>query len=72
MAVLASPLMPGKAETLWGVLGQPGEAAKADWASLRAPPVTGASTRKPDGLSPTPGTNRNQFTDNKLSCYHGT
>ena len=54
MAILASPLMPGKAEELWGVLGQPGEAAAAPWASLAAPPVTGAHTRKPDGLFPRP------------------
>jgi methionyl-tRNA synthetase len=54
MAVLASPLMPGKAEELWGVLGQPGAAAEAGWASLTAPPVTGARTRKPDGLFPRP------------------
>jgi methionyl-tRNA synthetase len=54
MAVLASPLMPGKAEELWGVLGQPGTAAGADWGALDAPPVTGSSTRKPDGLFPRP------------------
>ena len=54
MAILASPLMPGKAEELWGALGQPGEAAAATWASLAAPPVTGAHTRKPDGLFPRP------------------
>ena len=54
LAVLASPLMPGKAQELWGVLGQPGEAAGADWASLASPPVTGAATRKPEGLFPRP------------------
>ena len=54
MAVLASPLMPGKAEELWGVLGQAGTAATAQWASLAAPPVTGTVTRKPDGLFPRP------------------
>ncbi len=54
MAVLASPLLPRKAEELWGLLGQSGEAAKADWNSLLAPPVSGASTRKPDALFPRP------------------
>ena len=59
LAVLASPFMPGKAEELWGVLGLPGEAASASVGHSDAPPVTGARTRKPDGLFPTPGTNRN-------------
>ncbi len=54
MAVLVSPLMPAKAEELWSVLGQDGSAATADWASLASPPVTGTSTRKPDGLFPRP------------------
>jgi methionyl-tRNA synthetase len=51
MAVLASPLMPGKAEELWGVLGQPGEAA-ALAESLPAPPPDRARTQKRTGSSP--------------------
>jgi len=54
LAVLTSPLMPGKAEELWTVLGQGGAAAEAPWASLASPPVAGAVTRKPDGLFPRP------------------
>jgi methionyl-tRNA synthetase len=54
LAVLASPLMPGKAEELWGVLGQPGEAARAHWGTLASPAVTGSVTRKPGGLFPRP------------------
>jgi methionyl-tRNA synthetase len=54
MAILASPLMPGKAEELWRALGQEGTAATAEWTSLEAPPMAGASTRKPDGLFPRP------------------
>ena len=54
LAVLASPLMPGKAEELWGVLGQPGEAATAGWGTLASPPVAGSATRKPGGLFPRP------------------
>ena len=41
MAILASPLMPGKAEELWGVLGLPGEAASAKWGTLDCPPGDG-------------------------------
>jgi methionyl-tRNA synthetase len=54
LAVLVSPLMPGKAEELWAVLGQDGAAAAARWESLESPPVAGALTRKPDGLFPRP------------------
>ncbi|MEZ4412278.1 MAG: methionine--tRNA ligase [Gemmatimonadales bacterium] len=54
LAVLVSPLMPGKAEELWAVLGQDGRAAAARWESLDSPPVAGAATRKPDGLFPRP------------------
>lgn len=54
LAVLASPLMPGKAEELWNALGQEGAASTASWASLDAPPVAGTSTHKPEGLFPRP------------------
>ena len=54
MAVLSSPLMPGKAQELWELLGQPGEAAAAVWGTLEAPPVAGAATTKPTGLFPRP------------------
>lgn len=57
MAVLASPLLPRKAEELWGFLGQSGEASAADWNSLLSPPVAGAATRKPEALFPRPETN---------------
>ncbi len=54
MAILASPLMPGKAEELWACLGLPGCAAEAPWSSLQDPPVTGMVTHKPAGLFPRP------------------
>ncbi len=54
LAVLASPLMPGKAEELWAALGQGGAASAASWASLDSPPVAGTSTHKPEGLFPRP------------------
>jgi methionyl-tRNA synthetase len=54
MAILASPLIPGKAEELWRALGQEGTAASAEWASLQAPRTAGAATRKPEGLFPRP------------------
>lgn len=54
LAVLASPLMPGKADELWGALGLPGGASGAVWGTLAAPPVLGLVTRKPEGLFPRP------------------
>ena len=54
LAVLVSPFIPGKARALWDSLGVAGEVAKADWNSLAAPPVAGASTRKPETLFPKP------------------
>jgi len=54
LAVLASPFVPGKAQTLWQALGQPGEAAAAHWASVAHPPVAGTATTKPEVLFPKP------------------
>jgi methionyl-tRNA synthetase len=54
LAVLAAPFTPGKAQTLWSVLGLPGEVSEADWASLAAPPVAGLATRRPEVLFPKP------------------
>ena len=54
LAVLVSPFMPGKAQVLWEALGQAGNCAAADWASLEAPALTGARTAKPENLFPRP------------------
>jgi len=54
LAVLASPFVPGKAQTLWQALGQAGDSADAQWVSLDQPPVAGTPTRKPEVLFPKP------------------
>lgn len=54
LAVLTSPFMPAKAQALWAHLGQGGEAARAEWRLLGAPPVAGTRVTKPDGLFPKP------------------
>ena len=54
LALMASPFTPGKAQTLWQALGQPGEAAAAQWASVGQPPVAGTATTKPEVLFPKP------------------
>ena len=52
LAVLSSPFLPGKAEELWAVLGQPGTAAGASYATLEHADSTGARVVKPAGLFP--------------------
>jgi methionyl-tRNA synthetase len=52
LAVLTSPFLPGKAEELWGSLGQPGSAAGASLAALESPRVSGLLVRKSAGLFP--------------------
>jgi methionyl-tRNA synthetase len=54
LAVLSSPFMPGKAQALWEALGQAGDCAAADWATLESPSLTGARTAKPENLFPRP------------------
>jgi methionyl-tRNA synthetase len=54
LAVLASPFMPGKAEVLWDDLGQSGPISATDWVRLVTPLMSGASTRKREGLFPKP------------------
>ena len=54
LALLTSPFIPLKAQVLWEALGQPGEAARADWGRARKPDMAGAATQKPDGLFPKP------------------
>jgi methionyl-tRNA synthetase len=54
LAVMFSPVMPGKAQELWAALGQGGEVAQAGWARTGAPEVAGALVRKPEGLFPRP------------------
>ena len=52
LAVLVSPIMPGKAQDLWAALGQQGEVARAGWVAAETLRTTGSGTRKPEGLFP--------------------
>jgi len=54
LAVLASPFIPGKAQSLWQTLGGRGEIGPTQWVSLETPPVAGMATTKPDVLFPKP------------------
>ncbi len=53
LAVLAWPFMPGKAGSLWQLLGQADRPTRA-WNAATQPEVTGLTVRKPDGLFPKP------------------
>ncbi|MEP6589997.1 MAG: methionine--tRNA ligase [Gemmatimonadota bacterium] len=53
LAVMTSPVMPGKAQELWSALGRSGT-AEAAWNEALSPDMTGAATRKPENLFPKP------------------
>jgi methionyl-tRNA synthetase len=54
LALMASPFIPGKAQTLWENLGLEGQAASASWSAAEDPPVSGRTSRKPEILFPKP------------------
>jgi methionyl-tRNA synthetase len=54
LAVMSSPFIPGKAETLWEDLGLAGNAAGSGWAAAANPPVAGVQIRKGSILFPKP------------------
>jgi methionyl-tRNA synthetase len=54
LAVLAAPLIPGKAQALWQSLGLDAEELPRAWKQLSAPPVERLVTKKPEVLFPKP------------------
>jgi methionyl-tRNA synthetase len=54
LAVMTSPFTPGKAQTLWEMLGLEGEAASASWADAEDPPVAGRRIKRAEVLFPKP------------------
>ena len=54
LAVMFSPVMPAKAQELWGALGQTGALAGAGWARATHPEASGSSVTKPEALFPRP------------------
>jgi methionyl-tRNA synthetase len=54
LAVMASPFIPGKAQTLWETLGIDGGIVSASWSAAENPPVAGRTSRKPEILFPKP------------------
>jgi methionyl-tRNA synthetase len=54
LALLSSPFIPGKAQTLWESLGLSGSPGGAPWGSFGTPPVAGSATTRPEVLFPKP------------------
>jgi methionyl-tRNA synthetase len=54
LAIMASPFIPGKAQTLWEALGMENKVAAAGWAAAENPRVAGCTSRKPEILFPKP------------------
>jgi len=54
LAVMFAPVMPGKAQELWGALGQQGAVTGAGWAWATRPEASGSRVTKPEGLFPRP------------------
>ncbi len=52
LAVLVSPFLPAKAQTLWESLGQNGAPDAAGYAAAQAPDLSGKAVRKPQNLFP--------------------
>jgi methionyl-tRNA synthetase len=54
LAVMTSPFIPGKAQTLWQLLGMEGEVAAGPWAGAEQPQIAGRTVRSPEVLFPKP------------------
>jgi methionyl-tRNA synthetase len=54
LALMASPIIPGKAQTLWENVGMDGRAGSASWSLAENPPVAGRTSGKPEILFPKP------------------
>jgi methionyl-tRNA synthetase len=54
LAILASPYIPGKAQSLWETLGAEGHAASANWQAAENPPILGHTVSRAEVLFPKP------------------
>jgi methionyl-tRNA synthetase len=54
LAVMSSPFIPSKAQTLWEMLGLEGEVAAATWSAAEEPRVGGRSVSRAEVLFPKP------------------
>jgi methionyl-tRNA synthetase len=54
LAIMACPFIPAKAQSLWQMLGMPGEVAAAPWSLAERPAVAGGAVSPPEVLFPKP------------------
>jgi methionyl-tRNA synthetase len=54
LAVLISPFIPAKAQTLWQMLGSDGDVASTRWSTATEPPVSGRIVARAEVLFPKP------------------
>jgi methionyl-tRNA synthetase len=54
LAVMSSPFIPGKAQTVWESVGMEGLVARAQWSAAVHPPVAGRTSSKAEILFPKP------------------
>ena len=54
LAIMASPFIPGKSQTLWQDLGMDGDISSLKWGSVGNPAVAGRTARPPSMLFPKP------------------
>jgi methionyl-tRNA synthetase len=54
LAVLISPFIPAKAQTLWQMLGSDGDVASTSWSTATEPPVSGRIVSRAEVLFPKP------------------
>jgi methionyl-tRNA synthetase len=54
LAIMTLPFIPGKAQTLWTLLGMEGEVGQAGWTLAEQPVVAGHTVRPPEVLFPKP------------------
>jgi methionyl-tRNA synthetase len=56
LAAMASPFIPGKAQSVWTMLGLEGEVGSQTWSVVEQPSVSGRTVRPPEVLFPKPAT----------------
>ena len=54
LAALASPFIPGKAQSIWELLGMEGQVAALEWSLIEQPQISGRIVRSPEVLFPKP------------------
>jgi methionyl-tRNA synthetase len=52
LSAMASPFIPGKAQSIWAMLGLEGDVASLEWAALERRSIAGRTVRSPEVLFP--------------------